>query len=98
MSSSAWRGAVFVAVLAIPAAVAAGEDAMAKGKALHQQHCLSCHDTGVYTRPDRVIHSLGQLEAQVARCAAGPASVDWNGDQIQAVTQYLDKSFYGFSN
>ena len=38
------------------------------GKILLEQHCTRCHDTRVYTRPDRRIGSLETLKNQVKRC------------------------------
>ena len=35
-----------------------------KGKQLHSQDCVACHDSSVYTRPDR-IKSLSGLEQRV---------------------------------
>lgn len=80
-------------------ALAADEPAtseITRGKALHDEHCLRCHGTAVYTRVDRRIDSPAALEAQVERCAAGPADVDWTEDQILAVKRYLAKTYYGF--
>jgi mono/diheme cytochrome c family protein len=85
------------AALLVPAlAAGAPESVPVQGKALHDQHCLGCHDTSVYTRADRMIHTAVELEAQVSQCAAGPAEVDWDRDQIRAVARYLGETFYGF--
>ena len=37
------------------------------GKTLVEQHCTRCHDTGVYSRPDRRVGSLEALKNQVKR-------------------------------
>ena len=63
---------------------------------LHEQHCLACHTTGIYTRPARFITSRSALHAQVARCARQAAGVDWSGAQVDAVTEYLNDRYYGF--
>lgn len=86
-----------LAALAFATAFAAAEvETRNRGEALHDEHCLSCHGTSVYTREERMIRSPEQLRAQVARCAAGPAGVDWSRRQIDAVTAYLNQAFYGF--
>jgi hypothetical protein len=90
------RLAPAVALLAIGSICGASEDMLVKGKELHDRHCLRCHDTSVYTRKDRMIQNAAQLEAQVARCAAGPAEVDWSHDQIDSVARYIGETFYGF--
>lgn len=85
------------AALLVPAlAAGAPEGVPAQGKALHDRHCLGCHDTSVYTRADRMIHTAAELQTQVSQCAAGPAEVDWDPDQIRAVARYLGETFYGF--
>jgi hypothetical protein len=83
-------------LLAIGSICGASENMLANGKVLHDRHCMRCHDTSVYTREDHMIQNAAQLEAQVGRCATGPAEVDWTRDQIQSVARYLGKAFYGF--
>ena len=34
----------------------------AEGKLLHDANCMGCHDTGVYTRQDHRVRSLGALQ------------------------------------
>lgn len=71
-------------------------DPAERGHKLHEAQCQDCHGTGVYTREDRKITSLGQLKAQVQRCAGNAAKADWNALQVQAVTDYLNQEFYHF--
>ncbi len=92
-SASPWVAAL---LLAATATANASDEVAKRGETLHVEHCLRCHDTSVYTREDREIQDQSQLEAQVARCAAGPADVDWDREQIQAVARYLNEAFYGF--
>jgi cytochrome c5 len=33
----------------------------ADGKRLHDANCTACHDSGIYTRKDRVVRSLDGL-------------------------------------
>lgn len=87
---------VIALALTATAAPAVAATPAEDGKALHDAHCLSCHGTGVYTRSDRRIDSRAGLKAQVKRCARGPAEVDWSGQEVEAVTRYLDNAFYQF--
>ena len=87
---------IAIGALASTLAVGAPRDLLQQGKALHDAHCLRCHDTTIYTRKDRKIHTPAELEAQVARCAAGPANVQWSQRQIDAVASYLRQDFYHF--
>lgn len=83
---------LIVPVLMVPVCAAAESE----GQRLHDQQCLSCHGTNVYTRPNRKIHSLNQLKAQVGRCIKSAAKVDLTPEQATAVIQYLNKTFYHF--
>jgi hypothetical protein len=61
------------------------------GKILYEQHCTRCHDTRVFTRPDRRIGSLEALKHQVKHCELGQ-SLKGPHD----VVAYLDATFYKF--
>ena len=41
----------------------------ADGKRLHDANCMGCHDTGIYTRKDRLVRSLDALKKPVRRAA-----------------------------
>lgn len=81
-------------LLLIPAAQADAADT-AHGQALVQQHCMACHDNGVYTRPNRRVTSLDGLQKQVRRCELS-LGLKWFDEDINAVTGYLNESFYKF--
>lgn len=83
---------LIVPVLLAPVCAAAESE----GQRLHDQYCLSCHGTNVYTRPNRIIHSLDQLKARVRRCIKGAVKVKLTPEQAAAVTQYLNKTYYHF--
>ena len=38
----------------------------ADGKRLHDASCMGCHDTGIYTRKDRLVQSLDALKKRLA--------------------------------
>lgn len=65
------------------------------GKALHDQYCQKCHDDSVYTRPDRFIKDRAALHKQVSRCGLNTGA-QWFDEDVEAVVQYLDQTYYGF--
>lgn len=65
------------------------------GKSLHQRSCLTCHDTGVYTRADRRVKSLSALDAQVRQCDAN-LGTKLSSQDITDIVAYLNQSFYRF--
>jgi mono/diheme cytochrome c family protein len=74
--------------------VNADDDAV-RGKLLHEQSCTKCHDTAVYSRPDKRITSLGALQGQVRRCTR-PAGAEWDKQDIADVVEYLNRNYYHF--
>ena len=64
-------------------------------EALLQDKCSSCHGSEVYTRPDHKMNSLAQLTKQVRRCTQA-AGASWFDEDITAVANFLDKSYYKF--
>ena len=67
----------------------------AKGKALHDANCTSCHDTSVYTRTNRMVKSIDALGEQVNSCTH-MASVTLTPEQHASLVQYLNEQFYKF--
>jgi len=75
-------------------AMAAGN--VANGKKLFTgSKCNQCHGTEVFTRKDRKVKSLAQLEAQVRRCDSN-LNTNWFDDEIIDVTAHLNKQYYKF--
>jgi mono/diheme cytochrome c family protein len=75
----------------------------AGGKRLHARHCIECHSsmTGgdgsvLYTREQRLVHSLPQLQARVRYCQAG-LELGWTDAQIVGVVEYLNRRYYGLA-
>jgi mono/diheme cytochrome c family protein len=67
----------------------------ARGEKLHAQHCKGCHDSSVYTRPDRRIRSGEGLQAQVAMCNRNLRS-HLGKEQLDDLVKYLNDTFYKF--
>lgn len=86
--------AVLIATPAAAAGAAAGADLKA-GQALHDRHCLQCHDSSVYTREQRRVTSLDALREQVTRCELS-LGLTWFDDQRDSVVQHLNSRYYKF--
>ena len=80
-------------MLALSAGATAAD--IERGKSLKQQHCMTCHDDGVYTRPNRRVTTLAGLKNQVRRCELS-LGLKWFDEDIDAVTAYLNQSYYKF--
>ncbi|MDH3526048.1 MAG: cytochrome c [Gammaproteobacteria bacterium] len=65
------------------------------GKSLLESNCTSCHGDAVYTRENRRVTTLDGLNAQVMRCDQS-LGLKWFDDDIDAVTSYLNKTYYHF--
>lgn len=75
----------------------------ARGKALHDKQCVSCHvdryggdGSAMYLRPDRLIHDRVALRQRVAACNA-MTNAKWFPDEEEDVTAYLVRRYYKFS-
>jgi hypothetical protein len=68
---------------------------VAKGKMLVEQACSGCHDTSVYSRPDKKMKSLSAIQAQVERCPK-PAGMQWSEQDSKDVVEYLNKEYYHY--
>jgi hypothetical protein len=83
-------------MLLVPSAYAAqlpGDDA--DGRRLHDANCLGCHDTGIYTRKDRLVQSLDALNQQLVGCSH-MANKDFSASETQNLIKYLNDQFYQF--
>jgi mono/diheme cytochrome c family protein len=65
------------------------------GKQLNDQHCVKCHGSEVYTRPDRRVKSLEGLHKQVRFCEQN-LGLTWFDDQINSTASYLNQEYYKF--
>ena len=65
------------------------------GKTLYAANCTGCHDTKVHTRPNRIIHTYGDLVNRVKFCDA-QAKSGFSDSQITDVADYLNSAFYKF--
>lgn len=90
------KSALILMMSLLVASNALAEDSVAKGQRLFKQSsCLNCHGTDVFTRADRKVKNLQQLETRVRACDAN-LSVNWFDDEIKAVVAYLNHAYYKF--
>ena len=83
-------------ILLTPSAYAAelpGDSA--DGKRLHDANCMGCHDTGIYTRKDRLIGSLDALQKRLSDCSH-MAKKEFSAIETQNIIRYLNDQFYQF--
>lgn len=74
------------------------------GKELHDSNCTSCHismqggdGSGIYTRENKRMESYPALVKQVKRCRDS-LGMPWPEAHVADVVEYLNGSFYKFSN
>jgi len=65
------------------------------GKRLHDANCMGCHDTGIYTRKDRLVRSLDALKEQLGGCSH-MAKKEFSVTETQNIIKYLNDQFYQF--
>ena len=85
---------VSLVILLMPSAYAAelpGDSA--DGKRLHDANCMGCHDTAIYTRKERLIHSLDTLKERLGD--SHMANQEFSVIETQNITKYLN-DFYQF--
>jgi len=81
--------------LATPAAHATVLGDSAAGQRLHATNCAGCHDDGVYTRKDRKMRSLDDLQAQLQGCSHA-AKKDFSTAETQDLLKFLNERYYRF--
>jgi cytochrome c553 len=90
--------APYVTLLAL--ALAAGTNPVfaadiSHGRQLQQANCMGCHDDAMYTRENRKVTTPDGLQKQVRRCEQS-LGLQWFDEDIDAVSTYLNDSFYKF--
>lgn len=91
---------VFLAVSAVPASPAdrlvrdlSADPAL--GKALYENHCRDCHESGVHIRERRRAMDIADIDAWVQRWAEF-RQLGWTAEEVQAVRDYLNREFYRY--
>jgi mono/diheme cytochrome c family protein len=75
------------------AAVSAQAGDLERGRALHDTHCLMCHDPGIYSRPDRIANSYLEIRQQVQRWQDN-TRLRWTQYDVESVTDWLADKHY----
>jgi len=65
------------------------------GKRLHDANCMGGHDTGIYTRKDRLVQSLDALKKRLGNCSH-MAKKEFSAIETQNIIKYLNDQFYQF--
>ena len=91
------RIALSLSLIPLLGVAAVQADDVARGKQLVDTHCLRCHGSEVYTRPDRRVTSLPGLHKQVQRCEQ-MLGLTWFDDDIANTATYLNQEYYKFKN
>lgn len=87
---------VFAAgLISLLAASGAQAGDAAKGQQLVETHCLRCHGSEVYTRPDHIVTSMEGLKKQVQRCEL-MLGLTWFEEDIDNTATYLNQEYYKF--
>jgi mono/diheme cytochrome c family protein len=86
--------AALLLTLSAAAFAAVAGDSVA-GKRLHDTNCTGCHDSSVYTRKDRQVHSLDELKQQLQGCSH-MAKKQFSATETQNLIKYLNDQFYRF--
>ncbi len=63
------------------------------GEQLHSESCLRCHGVDLYSRADRKVKSLPQLQKRVNQCKE-MLGVAWFDEEVAAVSDYLNRHYY----
>ena len=92
-----FKSLLFAASLLLLAssAFAAPPGDSADGKRLHDTNCKGCHDSGIYTRKARSVHSLDGLKQQLDSCGHASGK-ELSPTQKQNIIRYLNDQFYQF--
>jgi hypothetical protein len=88
--------ALLCLLLVATAALAEAPPATTAGASLYTTgNCAQCHDTTVYTRPDRKVTTLAKLEGQIRACDVN-LNLGWFDEDIAHMVTYLNQHYYHF--
>jgi len=81
-------------LLLLSSAVFADVDKEDEGKELHDESCIRCHTSSMYTRDNRK-DSYAALRQQVSFCSQN-FRTGWFPEEEKSVVDYLNKHYYKF--
>ena len=98
---SRFRHTVALAVAALLCALTpvlaahAQTQGQSRGELLYSTHCIACHTTEMHWRDKKAATDWASLMFQVRRWQDA-AGLGWSDGDIQAVSGYLNESFYRY--
>lgn len=69
----------------------------ARGEALYENHCSTCHDRNVHKRDDHQVQSMPELRTWVQSMSTH-TGLDWQNEDIEDVAFYLNLRLYRFDS
>lgn len=88
------QGVVLCGVMLMTTSLAHAADE-SRGKALYENHCVSCHDDTVHKREKHKAASYADIEKYVARWEK-ELKLTWTAEDRRAVAQYVNDTYYKF--
>jgi len=79
--------------LGLASANVTGAEDLNRGRALHETHCLMCHDSVAYKRDKKIANTYEEVRAQVVRWQTN-SGLSWSNEDIDYVAMYLAKTYY----
>ena len=64
-----------------------------RGQLLYENHCLSCHESGVHIRENHKARTFQDVRQQVVRWSV-ELKLEWRSSETNDVAQYLYRAFY----
>jgi mono/diheme cytochrome c family protein len=68
-----------------------------RGQLLYEHHCTSCHTSVAHLREHRKAKNRADITVWATKWAVYQ-KLSWSSDDIHAVVEYLDTTFYKFSS
>lgn len=69
----------------------------ARGEALYENHCSTCHDRNVHRREDHLVKSMLELRTWVQSMSTH-TGLEWQNEDIEDVAFYLNLRLYRFDS
>lgn len=66
-----------------------------RGQLLYENQCHSCHESVVHVRQDHKARNMADIQYWVGRWSQ-EVGTKWSADEIDAVVQYLNDTFYHY--
>ncbi len=86
---------VSLGCLLFAGAASANSETFELGKELHDNNCVRCHDSSMYTREESRIDDIDSLRTMVRGCQNN-FDLAWFDDEVNAVAHYLNQKYYHF--